>query len=76
MSEFIRTITDIATGEITVVPFTQEEIAAHLTEQQKIADEKAALIAQEKTKAEAKAAAEAKLAALGLTAEEIAAISK
>lgn len=67
MSEFIRTITDIATGEITVVPFTQEEIAAHLAEQQKIADEKMALIAEEKSKAEAK---QALLDKLGITEDE------
>ena len=49
------------TGEVTERPLTAEEIAAN---------EAAAAVA------EAKANAEAKLAALGLTPEEIAALSK
>ena len=69
-----RTIIDVATGETTVVPFTEEETAAHLATQQKIADGEALAIAEEQAKAEAKAAAEAKLAALGLTAEDLKAL--
>ena len=59
-----------------VRPFTAEEVehfenaAASIAEQNKKAEEEAALTA------EAKASAQAKLSALGLTAEEIAALSK
>jgi hypothetical protein len=67
MSEFIRTIIDIPTGEITVVPFTVEETAAHLAEQEKIANLKAEAEAKEKSD---KAAREALLNKLGITADE------
>ena len=67
MTEFIRTIIDVATGEITTVPFTQEETAAHLAEQQRLAN----LEAEAKAKAEAdKLAREALLEKLGISEEE------
>lgn len=67
MTEFIKTIIDIPTGEITVVPFTAEETAAHLAEQEKIAN----LKAESETKIESdKAAREALLNKLGITADE------
>jgi hypothetical protein len=69
-----KLIVDGSTGKSQIVPFTEEETAAHLAEQKKIADEKAALITKEKAKAEAKAIAESKLAALGLTAEDLKAL--
>ena len=72
---FTKTIVDVATGETTVLEFTEEETTAHLAEQQKISEAEAAAIVEEKAKAEAKASAEAKLAALGLSADEIAALS-
>jgi hypothetical protein len=64
------------TGEVTERPLTAEEIS------QREADAVVALAAQaereaaETAAATAKASAEAKLAALGLTADEIAALSK
>jgi len=62
------------TGEVIRRPFTEEEIKAN----KKVADELAARDEarklEEEAKAIAKASAEAKLAALGLTAEEIAAL--
>ena len=67
MTQFTRTIIDIATGETTVIPFTEEETAAHLAEQQRIADEKAALIAEETAKTEAK---QVLLDKLGITQDE------
>lgn len=67
MDMLYRTIIDIATGETTVVPFTEQETAAHLAKQQKIADEEAALIADEKAKAEAK---QLLLEKLGITQDE------
>jgi hypothetical protein len=64
------------TGEVTEVPLTAEEI------QQRELDAIAAATAQaeretaEQAAADAKASAQAKLAALGLSAEEIAALTK
>ena len=71
-----KVIVDCSTGLQTVVPLTAEEIAeleaaAAQAEQDRLAAEQEAA-----AKAAAKAAAEAKLAALGLTADEIAALSK
>ena len=64
------------TGEVIERPLSAEEIAANEAiaaqfEADRLAAETAATAA-----AEAKASAEAKLSALGLTAEEIAALSK
>jgi hypothetical protein len=71
-----KVIVDCSTGEETIVPLTAEEIAQ--LEADRVAFEAAqvAAEAEAQAKAEAKAAAEAKLAALGLTAEEIAALTK
>lgn len=71
-----KVIVDCSTGETTVVPLTAEEIAerealAAQAEADRLAAEAAAA-----AEAEAKASAQAKLAALGLTPEEIAALSK
>ena len=64
------------TGEVTERPLTAEEIAANeaAAAQAAAAAHEAEVAAQ--AVAEAKASAEAKLAALGLSAEEIAALSK
>lgn len=71
-----KLIVDCSTGETTEVELTAEEIA----EREAMAAEYAAQKAQEdaaKAAAEAaKASAQSKLAALGLTADEIAALSK
>jgi hypothetical protein len=64
------------TGEQTVIELTDEEIAQLEADRIAWEAEKAAREAEEAAKAQAKASAEAKLAALGLTAEEIAALSK
>ena len=71
-----KVIVDCSTGEQSVVPLTAEEIAeleaaAAQAEQDRLAAEAEAVSVQA-----AKEAAQAKLAALGLTAEEIAALSK
>ena len=71
-----KVIVDCSTGEQSVVPLTAEEIAeleaaAAQAEQDRLAAEAEAASVQA-----AKEAAQAKLAALGLTAEEIAALSK
>jgi len=64
------------TGEVTERPFTEAELAQREVEIAKFAEIKAAEEAAEAAKAAAKASAEAKLASLGLTADEIAALTK
>ena len=69
-----KIVVDCSTGEQTVVPLTAEEIAQREADALAYAEQKAIQEAEEAAKAEAKASAEAKLAALGLTADEIAAL--
>ena len=64
------------TGEVIERPLTAEEIAQREADIAAFAAEQAARKAAEAAAAEAKASAQAKLAALGLTADEIAALSK
>jgi uncharacterized membrane protein YqiK len=64
------------TGEVTERPFTEAELAQREVEIAKFAEIKAAEEAAEAVKAAAKASAEAKLASLGLTTDEIAALTK
>jgi hypothetical protein len=71
-----KVIVDCSTGETTIVPLTAEEIAQREADAAAFAAEQAARQAEEDAKAEAKASAQAKLAALGLTADEIAALTK
>jgi hypothetical protein len=65
-----------ATGEVTERPLTAEEIAANEAAAAQAQADALAAEAVATAAAEAKASATAKLAALGLTAEEIAALSK
>lgn len=69
-----KVIVDCSTGEETVLPLTAEEIADREAAIAQAVIDKAERDAAEAAKAEAKASAEAKLAALGLTADEIAAL--
>lgn len=71
-----KVIVNCETGEQEVIPLTAEEIAELEAMQAKLAEERAAAEAEAAKVAAAKEAAQAKLAALGLTAEEIAALSK
>jgi len=71
-----KLVVDCSTGVTTEVELTAEEIAQREADAAAHAVAEAERIAAEEAKAAAKAAAEAKLAALGLTAEEIAALSK
>ena len=64
------------TGEVTTRPQTAEEIAAAEAQAKQAEADRLAREAEAEAAAQAKASAEAKLAALGLTAEEIAALSK
>jgi len=69
-----KIVVDCSTGEQTVVPLTAEEIAQREADALAYAEQKATQEAEEAAKAAAKASAEAKLAALGLTADEIASL--
>ncbi len=64
------------TGEVTERPLTVEEVAQREADAAAYAEVQAAKEAEEAAVATAKASAESKLAALGLSADEIAALSK
>jgi hypothetical protein len=72
----IKIEVNCATGEVTEAPLTAEEIAQREANAAAFAVAEAEREAAEQAAADAKASAQAKLAALGLTAEEIAALSK
>ena len=75
MSEKLtKVVINCATGVAEVIELTAQEIAQRDQDAAAAAEERSIREAQEMAKAVAKAAAEAKLAALGLTAEEIAAL--
>jgi hypothetical protein len=71
-----KIVVDCSTGISTEVELTAEEIAQMEADAAAAEADRVAREAEAAAKAEAKAAAEAKLAALGLTADEIAAITK
>ncbi len=71
-----KLIVDCSTGITTEVELTAEEIAQRESDAAQAEADRIAAEAEAQAKAEAKANAEAKLAALGLTAEEIAALTK
>lgn len=69
-----KVVVDCSNGEVSYIPLTQAELdereaLAVQAEQERLERE-----AADQAKAEAKASAESKLAALGLTAEEISAL--
>ena len=70
-----KIIVDCSTGVTTEVELTAEEIAQREADAVAYAEQKTLDDAAAQAKADAKASAEAKLAALGLTADEIAALS-
>jgi hypothetical protein len=74
MSKLTKIIVDCSTGVATEVELTAEEIAQREADAAAYAVEQAEREAAAAAKAAAKASGEAKLAALGLTAEEIAAL--
>jgi transposase len=71
-----KIIVDCSTGVTTEVELTAEEIAEREAMAIEYAEQKAAADAEDAAVAEAKASANAKLKALGLSDEEIAALSK
>jgi hypothetical protein len=70
-----KLIVDLARGTQTYVDLTPEEIEQRAVDAQVAAIEKSERDAQEIAKADAKLSAQAKLAALGLTGEEVAALT-
>ena len=77
MSEVItKLVIDCETGEQTVVPLTAEELAEREAMAAQAELDRQAREAEEAARLAAKASAEAKLAQLGLTADEIAALLK
>jgi hypothetical protein len=72
----IKIEVNCATGIAVEVPLTQEEIAQREVDAAAAATAQAEREAAEAAEATAKASAQAKLAALGLSAEEIAALTK
>lgn len=64
------------TGVVTERLFTEEEIAAHMAKTEEWNAKQAKQEAADAAKADAKLTAQAKLQALGLTGEEIAAITE
>jgi hypothetical protein len=71
-----KLIVDCSTGVTTEVELTDAEVAQREASAAAYAVEKTAREAAEAAKAAAKASGESKLAALGLSADEIAALSK
>jgi hypothetical protein len=71
-----KLVVDIAAGTQQYIDLTPEEIEQRLVDAQAAAIEKEEREAAEAAKADAKLSAQAKLQALGLTGEEIAALSK
>jgi hypothetical protein len=76
MSRPTRIEVDCSTGIETIIELTDAEIAQMEADRAAAAARKAEEEAAEAAATEAKASAQAKLAALGLTADEIAALSK
>ena len=71
-----KLVVDIATGTQTYVDLTPEEIAQREAEAVAFEADKAERIALEEAAQAAKESAQTKLSTLGLTADEIAALSK
>lgn len=71
-----KVVVDCSTGITEVIPLTEQEIADLEIARVAAEDQRAAAEAEAVAKAAAKESANAKLAALGLTAEEIAALTK
>lgn len=77
MTDTLKTVeVNCETGEVTERPLTAEEIAQREADIAAATAERAAREAAEAAAAEAKASAQAKLSALGLSADEIAALIK
>ena len=76
MSNPTRIEIDCSTGIETIIELTDAEVAELAVQAEQAAVRKAEEDATKAAEAEAKTSAQAKLAALGLTAEEISALTK
>jgi hypothetical protein len=76
MTDIVETIYNCETGEVTYVTTNPESASIAAIHQASLEEAQERIAQEEAAKAEIKASATAKLAALGLTAEEIAALSK
>lgn len=72
----MKLVVDLAKGTQEYIPLTPEEIEQRAVDAQNAAIEKAEADAKAQAEADAKLAAQAKLQALGLTGEEVAALTK
>jgi hypothetical protein len=70
-----KLVVDCSTGEQTIVPLTAEEIAQRETDRLAYEAQEAERLASEAEQEALKTSANSKLAALGLTADEIAALT-
>jgi hypothetical protein len=75
MTTLTKLVVNCATGEQQEIPLTEEELAQREVDRLAYEEAEAARIAAEEEKAALKESANAKLLALGLTEEEIAAIT-
>ena len=76
MTKATRVEVNCTTGEVLEIELTDAEVADMAVAAQAAADQREAAEAEAAAVATAKTAGQAKLAALGLTAEEIAALTK
>jgi hypothetical protein len=72
----LKVIVDCSSGEVTYVPLTEAELEERALMAAQAEADRQAREAEEASRLAAKASAEAKLAQLGLTADEIAALLK
>ena len=72
----MKLVVDLAANTQEYIPLTAEEIAQREVDAQNAAIEAAEREAAEQAKADAKLAAQAKLQSLGLTGEEVAALTE
>jgi hypothetical protein len=75
MTTLTKLVVNCATGEQQQIPLSEEEVAQRELDRIAFEEAEAARIAAEEEKAALKESANAKLIALGLTEEEIAAIT-
>jgi hypothetical protein len=75
MTTLTKLVVNCATGEQQEIPLSEEEIAQREADRLAYEEAEAARLAAEEEKAALKESANAKLIALGLTEEEIAAIT-
>jgi hypothetical protein len=74
MTSLQKLSVNVETGEETLIDLTADEVATFEASVKALEDEKAAILAKVKSDEEAKVVAQAKLAALGLTTDDLKAL--